>query len=551
MVRAVVVTPSINEASSADNDRARRRSVLDVVRTLLATGEDDAVLELVSKLVAHNEELVRRLADRLQRRSKGEGVSSAQLTMLLDALQPASDAELQQASAALHRVVSDQRTEDAAAASQPERVSRAPRVRQALPTALRRIDNPIVVPDAQRRCPVCGEARRCIGHDVTEVVELIPAEVVVRLDRREKLACARCEGELVRAPQGDKVVAGGRFGCQLAATLLVDKYRDGLPLHRQRQRLAQLGLPVSVSTLADQVTWTTALLQPLWRALTAMVVGSAVMQLDGTGLAVRDRHHPQHRKMGTLWGYLGDRQALYLYTSTGKKLGQRPGELGPEQMLRLRSGYTVADAANLFDHSFARDDLIECGCNMHARRYFKKALDAGDTRVALVLAAFKQLYDLEEQLRDKPPDEVLAVRQQRSAPIYAQLLKWCEAHKPHEPPSSPTGEAIRYLTNHKVALQRFLEHGAIPLDNGAVERLHIRVALTRKNFLFAGSDAGAERAAIAYSILGCCALADVDPIAYLADVLPRLARGLRLRDAPALLPLAWKSQRAEATPSVR
>lgn len=111
-------------------------------------------------------------------------------------------------------------------------------------------------------------------------------------------------------------------------------------------------------------------------------------------------------------------------------------------------------------------------------------------------------------------------------------------------PRSPTGAAIRYLLNHKDALQRFLEHGAIPIDNGAVERLHIRVALTRKNYLFAGSDAGARRAAIAYSILGCCALADVDPVAYLSDVLPRLARRIRLRDAPDLLPHAWNASRA-------
>ena len=168
-------------------------------------------------------------------------------------------------------------------------------------------------------------------------------------------------------------------------------------------------------------------------------------------------------------------------------------------------------AANLFDKSFRRDDLVECGCNTHARRYFNKALDAGDKRVAVVLAAFKKLYKIERQIHGRPPDEILAVRLEKSRPIYDKLVQWCEAHQPHVEPRSKTGAAIRYLLNHKDALQRFLEHGLIPIDNGAVERLHIRVALTRKNFLFAGSDAGAQRAAIAYSILGCCALADVDP----------------------------------------
>jgi transposase len=127
-------------------------------------------------------------------------------------------------------------------------------------------------------------------------------------------------------------------------------------------------------------------------------------------------------------------------------------------------------------------------------------------------------------------------------------VSWAEAYKPHEPPASGLGAAIRYMTRHKLALGRFLEDGVIPIDNGIVERLHIRAALTRKTFLSAGSDTGGERAAIAYTILGCCRLADVNPVEYLADILPRLARGLRLRDVPAMLPAAWKAARQTVAP---
>lgn len=183
---------------------------------------------------------------------------------------------------------------------------------------------------------------------------------------------------------------------------------------------------------------------------------------------------------------------------------------------------------------------------MHARRNFVKALEAGDTRAALPIGAFKRLYEIEQTIKDKPPDDKRGVRQRDSAPIYDELMQWCRVHHGRELPKSATGAAIRYMINHEQALRRFLEHGAIPIDNGAVERLHIRVALTRKNYLFAGSDAGAERAAIAYTILACCALADVDPVTYLADVLARLARGIVLRDAPQLLPLAWKSRQSLA-----
>jgi hypothetical protein len=286
-------------------------------------------------------------------------------------------------------------------------------------------------------------------------------------------------------------------------------------------------------------------MRPLWRAASAAVVGSGVMQLDGTGLAVRDRNHPAKLKIGTLWGYIGDAQtALYLYTSTGKKNGQRPGELGPEQMLAFRTGYTVADASTLFDKSFHRKELIECGCNMHARRYFKKALDAGDRRAALPLAIFKKLYEIEERGAPLSHEARLALRQKESQPVYTELVAWCQTHQGHEPPSTPMYAALRYLVNHQLALQRFLEDGRIPIDNGLSERLHVRVAITRKNYLFAGSDAGAERAAIAYTILSCCALVDIDPMVYLTDVLPILAQKIRLADAVDLLPANWKARRA-------
>jgi hypothetical protein len=233
-----------------------------------------------------------------------------------------------------------------------------------------------------------------------------------------------------------------------------------------------------------------------------------------------------------------------LYASTAKKDGQRPGELGPADVLALRRGYTVADAASIFDSSFEREGITECGCNMHARRYFTKALDAGDARAALPLAAFKQIYEWEATVAEATPAERLAVRREKCAHTYDELAAWCRTYQPVEPPSSPLGKAIGYLLNHEEALRRFLDDGVVPLDNGIVERLHVRTALTRKNFLFAGSDTGGERAAIAYTLLGCCALAEVDPVEYLAEVMPRLGRKIRVVDLPELLPAGWKAARA-------
>jgi transposase len=520
----------------------RRGQVLDVLRELLTEGRSDEVLALVSKLLARNGELERKLAEALTRGRKNEGVSSAQLLLMLEELAAAPVEDLEAANRQLRQASAIDEKKDEAGEAEPPR--KQPPLRRPLPPGLRRVANPILVPAAERPCPKCGVERKCIGHDVTEVIDLVPAEVIVRLDQREKLACLDCEAEVVRAPPGDKVVPGGRMGTTLVGQVLVDKYRDGLPLHRQKERFERLGVKLPVSTLADQVAWGTDLLRPVWRAAMDAVLASVIMHLDATGLAVLDDSKASGLKLGTLWGYVGDEDtALYLYASTGKKRGQREGELGPEDFLAMREGFVVADAAGIYDESFKRASLIECGCNMHSRRYFRKALDRGDARAALPLAAFKKLYDIEEEIQGHAAEEKRAVRLTSSRPVHDELVAWCKAHQPHEPPSSPMGAAIRYLLNHQLALRRFLDDGRVPIDNGIVERLHVRTALTRKNFLFAGSDTGAERAAIAYTVLGCCELAEVNPVEYLADVLPRLARRVRLRDVPDLLPARWKAAR--------
>ena len=540
-------------STAAREPREKRGPVLEVLRELLTERRDAEVQALFSKLVARNSELERRLMQMLSRSHQNEGVSTAQLRLFLDALAATgvdtSDVDAPDLGEANDRLRGasgiDARPDGEAPAERP---AKQPALRKPPPAHLPRVDNPIEVPAAERPCPACGAARACIGHDETEVIELEPARVIVRVDRREKLGCETCEGKLVRAPVGDKVVSGGRLGSTLVAVLVVDKYDDGLPLHRQKRRFERMGVDLAVSTLADQVTWATDLLRPLWRVAIDQVLAATVMHLDATGLPVLDRDAAGGKRLGALWGYVGDDNvAAYLYASTAKKNAQRPGEVGPEEMLARRTGYTVADASNLFDQSFARPELIECGCNMHGRRYWAKALDAGDKRAALPIAAYKKLYDIEGKIRDLAPDTRLAVRQEESKSVFDEIVAWAEAYKPHEPPSSALGAAIRYMTNHKLALGRFLEDGVIPIDNGIVERLHVRAALTRKNYLFAGSDTGGDRAAIAYTILGCCRLVGVNPVEYLTDILPQLARGVRLSDVPAMLPAAWKAARSATT----
>ena len=547
-------------ATSTTTTQEWRGPVLDVVRDLLAGHEQcNELLEIFSKLVARNSELEMQLSQMLSRSNKGEGVSTAQLLLFLSQAQSAGNETQPETiwtgcSPAAQQANSDLRIasgiDDKCSDEEPSKPPPQPSVRKPFPDHLRRQEDVIAVPEALRICPLCGKERECIGHDVVELADLKPAEVFVRVEMREKLQCKPCDGEIVRAPVGDRMVSGGRFGSTLVGQLLVDKYDDGLPLHRQKQRFERMGLTVAVSTLADQVKWVTELLEVLWRAARRQVLEATVLHVDGTGLPVLLRDQKTHKKvgtgkkLGTLWGYVGGETALYVYCSSGHKQGQQEHDIGPEDFLAERVGFTVADAASVFDASFKREGHIECNCNMHARRYFFKALDGGDQRAALPLAAFKKLYEIEDSIRELDDHARLEVRCRDSRAVYDSLVRWCKVYQNEERPSSPLGRAVQYLINHEVGLTRFLEHGCVPIDNGDVERLHVRAALTRKNFLFAGSDAGGRRAAIAYTILASCRLAGVNPLEYLADVLPILARGgLRPADAAALLPAAWRDAR--------
>ena len=534
----------MTRATEAKKKRELRGAPADVAAKLLDEDRKSEVLELVAALAARNTDLEKMIASMRAAKNRGEHVSVEQLEIFLEKVRGEQHADLATANSALENVADEH-------AGRPDELKppKQPAVRKPPPAALRRIANPIAVPAAERACPVCGAERRCVLHETTEVIELIPAEVVVRLDCREILACDKCDGEMVRAPMGDKVVEGGAYGSRLVADLVVNKYANGLPLYRIGEMLERLGLSMPSSSMADQITWATDLLRPLWRALIAKMISAVVMHVDGTSLPVRDKETGQQVVLGSLWGYVADGvYAMYLYTSTAKKAAQRPGEIGPEDLLRHRTGYVVADAAQIFDQSFKRPDLIEIGCNMHARRYFVKALDAGDARAAVPIKAFQALYDVEETIADREAAARLSARQARSRPVYEELVRWCETHRPLEPPSSLLGAAIRYLLNHRIALMRFLDDSVVPIDNGIVERLHRRPAIGRRNYLFAGSHAGGERAAIAYSILGTCKLTEVNPLDYLADVLPRLAReGVALGQVDELLPDAWKRARAAAS----
>lgn len=549
------------EAPAATSPRTYSGSVLDVLEALLRDSQDKQVVELVRRLLSENEKLTRDLQRARARGSKSsEGVNSAQLDLLLKQLLSTGLLPLTQDddSGVQDEAGADAKVLDACEVSAAQDESNPPtppapkgNKRRKLPEGLERKSNPLLVPQAERCCPECGCEMKTIEFESTEIIDFIAARVIIRVDEREKVGCTGCRTVVVRAPLGDKVIAGGIFGSATVAEFIVDKYRDGLTLHRIRERFQRMGIDIASATISDQILWAAELMQPIVHALLDLIVNANLMQLDGTGIKVMHQEKGQAREQffGTLTGAIGDGcAAVYTYASSGHKIGQREGDLALEDLLRMRpSGLVLADASNHFDASFKRPELIEVGCNMHSRRGFAKALEAGNERAAVAIKAFKQLYDIEDEVREAASETRAQVRGLRSRPVYDALVQWCVHIDRNEPPSSLIAVAARYVFRHQVALTRFLDDGSLPIDNGAVERMHRRPGIVRKNMLFAGSHDGARRAAIMFSVFATCELIGCNPALYLADVLPKLARGISIaRDLPALMPKAWLDAHPDA-----
>jgi len=550
-----------SKTSKKASSKAYSGTTREVVAALVKDGDAEGVLSVVERL----ELQIKKLQHDLNKLKGGkgrhsEGVTQSQLVLLFDQLAAVRNASTDPEQAGATEQATDDPLCDVAdldedlkrKANKPRKPPSRPE-RRALPASLPRVDNLLPVPEEQCICPKCAAPMARLQPEVHEVLDYEPGHLFVRRDIREVRACRHADCTLVRGPLGDKVVPGGAYGSALIADIVVKKYRDGMTLHRIAEWLQRKGWSMPSSSLSDQVLWGADLMTPVWRALLDEVTNSAVMQIDGTGIPVhhKEKGKPQQTHKGTLWGVVGDGSAVaYTYCSTGHRKGQREYDLGPADILAMRkAGFVVADADSKFDASLSREELIECGCSMHSRRYFVKALDAGNKRASCPLMAFKKLYLLERKFDEdglSDPERSKA-RQQRAGPVWTALRTWCEAVRDTGPPSSLLVVAANYLLRHYEALTRYLSDGRIPIDNGLTERLFRRIAIVRRNALFVGSHDGGRRAAVFFSILGTCELLGINPAAYLTDVLPRLARGIRIaKDLPSLMPAAWIEAHPEA-----
>ena len=418
----------------------------------------------------------------------------------------------------------------------------------------------VVVP-APCSCPACGGDRLSkLGEDVTETLEVIPRSWKVIQTVREKFACRDCE-KIAQAPAPFHVVPRGWAGPSFLAMLLFEKYGQHQPLNRQAERFAREGVPLSVSTLADQVGAAAHALMPLYKLIKAHVLAATRIHGDDTTVPVMAKGKTDTAR---LWVYVRDDRpfagsdppaALFHYSR------DRRGE-HPQAHLAAWSGILQADAYSGYNDLYREgrnpSPVLEAGCFAHARRKFFELADVVSSarkksrgqRSAMIypiaLEAVQRLdalFDIERGIIGKTPAERLATRQELSAPLMAELHTWLTEQVGKLSRGHDLTKACFYILKRWDAFTRFLDDGRVCLSNNAAERALRCIPLGRKAWLFCGSDRGGQRAAVIYTLIQTAKLNDVDPQAWLADVLARIA------DHPAtrldeLLPWNWEPRAA-------
>ncbi len=372
-------------------------------------------------------------------------------------------------------------------------------------------------------CPDCGSQLRHFGDDVSEQLEYVPESFKVIRHVQPKFTCTGCD-RVVEAPAPSRPIERGLAGPSLLAHVIVSKYADHLPLFRQSEIYARQGVEISRSTLAGWVGAASDLLGPLVEAIGKHVFAGRKLHADDTPMPVLAPGNGK-TKTGRLWTYVrddrpaGDETAPAVWFAYSE---DRRGE-HPRQHLRNFKGALQADAYAGFHHLYS-DHIYEAACWAHARRKFHEihVVHASPTTTE-ALVRIGALYAIEDEIRGKPIETRLSARQARARPLLDDLRKWMEKALRSLSAKSETAGAIRYALLRWRALTRYSEDGLLEIDNSAAERALRAVALGRKNFLFAGSDSGGERAAAMYTLIGSAKLNGFDPELYLRTVLAQIA----------------------------
>jgi transposase len=419
--------------------------------------------------------------------------------------------------------------------------------RQQLPDHLPRIEVEHDLADDEKPCPCCGEMRHRIGQEVSEQLEYLPASFQVLRHVRHTYACKRCEREATATPittaaRPPQPIDKGLAGPGLLAYVITSKLGDHLPLYRLEHIFERQDVSIARSTMCAWLQAAAELVQPLVSLMADRVRLSRVIHADETVVPVQAPGTGRCRK-GRIWTYIGDHRNPYIvYHYTPDRT-----RAGPSNWLSDYKGYLQADAYGGYDGIYHKGEVTEVACWAHARRKFFDAKSTDGRRSAAMLAMVGELYEVERRAKDLDEPARLELRQRESVPVLGRIKAWLDDEGRVVLPRSAMAGAIGYVLNQWDALCAYATRGFLAIDNNAAERALKRVAIGRKNWLFAGNDHAGQTAATLYSLIASAERHGVDPQRYLTSVLAKIAT------APAgeldqFLPDVWKRE-AAANPS--
>jgi transposase len=536
---AVATSPADTAAALPDDPALLKRMIAELLTTLHETRQD------YEQVCQRLDQLLRKLYG-----PKGESWNPEQLALFPE-MQPGADAPTDPSDSQ----PSPEPPTPPADEAPVTKTRKKGHGRNGLPKNLRRDRREHQLAEAERLCPCCQKLRVKIGEEVSEQLEYVPASLFVIEHARFKYACPHCvaqaqPAQIVTAPKPDALFAKGLPGAGLVAQVIVSKYSDHLPLHRQERIFARHGVELSRQTMCDWMAASAEILQPLHDLMVSLVLTSRVLHTDDTHVPVQDEQRQTTRK-ATLWVYLGDRDHAYnVFAYTPSRARD-----GPKTFLGKYQGYLQADAFSGYDAIYTNGQVHEVACWAHARRKFYEARTSDAALSHEALARIGRLYDIERAAKERiiaekldsvangPAADALrlALRQEKSVAELTSLRHWLDTLHAQALPKSPIGQAVAYALNQWDALLRYTSAGFLAIDNNAAERALRAIAIGRKNWLFCGSDKGGHTAAVLFTFTSTCQRHGLDPFAYLRDVLSRLARGpLPAEQLATLLPDRWQ-----------
>jgi transposase len=412
-----------------------------------------------------------------------------------------------------------------------------------LPAHLPRVPVEHDLAEDQKPCPCCGQERQRIGQEVTEQLEFMSASFQVLQHIQHKYACRHCEqnGENPRIELAEKPsqpIDKGLAGPGLLAYVAVSKLGDHLPLYRLEHIFQRNGLEIARSTMCAWMLAMATLLKPLYELMANRVRQSRVIHTDETRVPVQAPGTGKCRS-GRIWVYIGDKANAYsVYEYTPDRT-----RAGPSKWLQKYKGYLQADAYGGYDGIYHKGEVIEVACWAHARRKFFDAKETDARRSAQLLAMVQELYAVEDEAKSLNDQARRELRQHRSVPILGRIKVWLEAEQKLVLPRSPMALAIQYTLNQWDALCIYTSEGFLEIDNNAAERALKRVAIGRKNWLFAGNDQFGQAYAVIYTLIASAEGHGIDPQAYLTSVLAKIAQ-TPMGELGQFLPDVWKAEDA-------